>query len=120
MSVLASAESTARPMWNHALRRFLLRIDEWPPGDHSFPRAEGNSKKAGPVPNSEDQPDAELWKPEHVGSAPHGSRAATRRGIRRGRPEAMGVHRETQPRCGSERARPAHRHVEAIQGRRPI
>src|SRR3989454_5514224 len=78
----------------------------------------GNGKKAGPFPNSEGQPDADLWKPEHVGSAPHGPRAAARRRVRRGGPEAVGIRRETGPRRGSARARPTRRSAEAIRGRR--
>src|SRR3989449_7167416 len=42
-----------------------------------------NGKKAGPFPNPEDQLVADLRKPEHVGSAPHGAGAASRRGVRR-------------------------------------
>src|SRR3989441_4236039 len=80
----------------------------------------GNGKKAGPFPNSEGQPDADLWKPEHVGSAPHGPRAAARRRVRRGGPEAVGIRRETGPRRGSARARPTRRSAEAIRGRRSI
>src|SRR5256712_2093813 len=80
----------------------------------------GNSKKAGPFPNLEGQPVADLWKPEHVGSAPHGPGAAARRFVRRGGPEAVGICRETRPRRGSARARSARRSADAIRGRRSL
>src|SRR6266571_5180564 len=58
-----------------------------------------------------------LRKPEHVGPTSHSARAATRRVLRSGRPETMGLPGETESCCRPERARRTRRPAEAIRCR---
>src|SRR6058998_855975 len=61
-----------------------------------------------------------LRKPEHVGLTSHGARAATRRVLRSGRPETMGLPGEAGSCRRPERARRTRRTAEAIRCRGPV